>query len=150
MIIVDTREQKWDHIRDYFDRNGIEYVIQKLDEGDYLNTDCPVVVIDRKANLQEIATNLSSGKGNIIRFVKECRRAQEKKLRFIVLIEGTSCQAMKDVATWQSKYTKHTGKWLTDKMFNLTVSYDVEWMFCKKNETARKILEVLEYGKAEN
>lgn len=150
MIIVDTREQKWDHIRDYFDRNGIEYVIQKLDEGDYLNTDCPVVVIDRKANLQEIATNLSSGKGNIIRFVKECRRAQEKKMRFIVLIEGTSCQTMKDVATWQSKYTKQTGKWLTDKMFNLTVSYDVEWMFCKKNETARKILEVLEYGKAED
>lgn len=150
MIIVDTREQKWDHIKDYFDRNGIEYVIQKLDEGDYLNTDCPVVVIDRKANLQEIATNLSSGKGNIIRFVKECRRAQEKKMRFIVLIEGTNCQTVKDVATWQSKYTKQTGKWLTDKMFNLTVSYDVEWMFCKKNETARKILEVLEYGKAED
>ena len=150
MIIVDTREQKWDHIRQYFDQNGIEYEIKKLDEGDYFNTEYPVIVIDRKANLQEIATNLSKGQGNIIRFTNECKRAKQNKLRFIVLIEGTNCQSVKDVAGWNSKYTKQTGKWLTDKMFNLTVSYDVEWMFCRKNETARKILEVLQYDKAKN
>ena len=38
MIIVDTRERKWDHIKKYFDEHGVEYVVQKLDEGDYFNT----------------------------------------------------------------------------------------------------------------
>ncbi len=150
MIIVDTREQKWDHIREYFDKNGIEYVIQKLNEGDYFNTEYPQVVIDRKANLQEICINLSGGKGNIIRFVNECKRAKDNKMRFIVLIEGTNCRKTSDLASWKSKYSKHTGKWLTDRMFSLTVSYDVEWMFCKKNQTAPKILELLGYEKGGN
>ena len=147
MIIVDTREQKWDHIKKYFDEHGVEYVVQKLNEGDYLNTEHPQIVIDRKRNVQEICSNLSSGKRNIIRFVNECKRARAKKIRFIVLIEGTNCRNTSDLATWKSKYTKHTGKWLLDKMFALTVSYDVEWMLCKTNETAKRILEVLEYDK---
>lgn len=149
MIIVDTRERKWDHIRDYFDKHGIEYVIQKLDEGDYFNEEQPLIVIDRKANLLEICGNLSSGKGNIIRFINECKRAKDKHIRFIVLIEGTNCRKTSDLAAWKSKYSKHTGKWLADKMFGLTVSYDVEWLFCKKNETAKKILELLEYEKGD-
>ena len=145
MIIVDTREQKWDHIKAYFDKHGVEYVVQKLDEGDYFNTEQPLIVIDRKANLMEICGNLSSGNGNIIRFTNECKRAKDKHVRFIVLIEGTNCRKTSDLATWKSKYSKHTGKWLADRMFNLTVSYDVEWLFCKKNETAKKILELLGY-----
>ena len=146
MIIVDTREQKWDHIKTYFEEHGIEYVVKKLDEGNYFNTEHPDVVIDRKRNVQEVCSNLSSGKHNIVRFVNECKRAKNNHIRFIVLIEGTNCKKTSDLATWESKYTKHTGKWLLDKMFALTVSYDVEWMFCKTNETAKKILEVLEYG----
>jgi len=145
VIIVDTREQKWDHIKAYFDKHGVEYVVQKLDEGDYFNTEQPLIVIDRKANLMEICGNLSSGNGNIIRFTNECKRAKDKHVRFIVLIEGTNCRKTSDLATWKSKYSKHTGKWLADRMFNLTVSYDVEWLFCKKNETAKKILELLGY-----
>ena len=145
MIIVDTREQKWDHIRAYFEEHGVEYVVLKLDEGDYANTEHPGIVVDRKANLQEICGNLAAGNGNIIRFINECKRAKDNNKRMIVLIEGTSCRKISDLATWRSKYSKHTGKWLTDKMFSLTVSYDVEWMFCRKNETAKRILNLLEY-----
>ena len=150
MIIVDTREQKWDHIRNYFDKNGIEYVIQKLNEGDYLNTEHPQIVIDRKRNIQEICSNLSSGKHNIVRFINECKRAKANHIRFIVLIEGTNYRNTSELVEWKSKYTKHTGKWLIDKMFALTVSYDVGWMFCRSNETAKIILEVLEYGENES
>lgn len=146
MIIVDTREQKWDHIRKYFDEHGIEYVIQKLDEGDYMDTEHPGIVIDRKANLQEICGNLSYGMKNIVRFVNECKRAKDHNIRFIVLIEGTSCRKTSDLATWKSKYSQHTGKWLSDRMFALTVSYNVEWRFCRKNETAKLILEILKEG----
>lgn len=150
MIVVDTREKKWDHIRKYFEANGIEFEIKKLDAGDYFSTDQGDVVVDRKQNLQELCGNLSKGNGNIIRFTNECRRAKEQGIRLVVLIEGTNCQTVKDVSGWKSKYTKHSGKWLTDKMFNLTVSYDVEWQFCKKNETATKILEILKYDSRRN
>lgn len=150
MIIVDSREKKWDHIRKYFEANGIEFEIKKLDAGDYFSTDQGDVVVDRKQNLQELCGNLSKGNGNIIRFTNECRRAKEQGIRLVVLIEGTNCQTVKDVSGWKSKYTKHSGKWLTDKMFNLTVSYDVEWQFCKKNETATKILEILKYDSGRN
>ena len=150
MIVVDTREKKWDHIRKYFEANGIEFEIKKLDAGEYFSTDQGDVVVDRKQNLQELCGNLSKGDGNIIRFTNECRRAKEQGIRLVVLIEGTNCQTVKDVSGWKSKYTKHSGKWLTDKMFNLTVSYNVEWQFCKKNETAAKILEILKYDSGRN
>ena len=146
MIIVDSREKKWDHIRAFFDKNDVIYKFpQKLDVGDYFNTEHPTVVVDRKANLQELCTNLSKGEHNIVRFTAECRRAKEQKLKIIVLIEGTAYRTVREAAAWKSKYSKHTGKWLTDKMFGLTISYDVEWMFCRKNETAQRILEILNY-----
>lgn len=141
MIIVDSREKKWDHIRQYFDENGIEYEIRKLDVGDYFQQGR--VVVDRKQNLQELCGNLSKGEHNIIRFTNECKRAKKQGIKLIVLVEGTICKSVKDVAKWKSKFTKHSGKWLTDKMFNLTISYDVEWQFCRKSETAKRILEIL-------
>ena len=145
MIVVDSREKKWDHIRKYFEDNGILYEVKKLDAGDYFSTQQGDVVVDRKQNLQEICSNLSKGDSNIVRFVNECKRAKEKQIRLVVLIEGTNCRSVKDLTGWKSKYSKHSGKWLTDKMFNLTVSYGVEWQFCKKNETAERILEILNY-----
>lgn len=150
MIVVDTREKKWDHIKTYFEQNNIPFKVEKLDAGDYFSTDQGDVVVDRKQNLQELCGNLSKGDHNIIRFVNECKRAKEKHIKLVVLVEGTSCRTVKEVATWKSKYSKHTGKWLTDKMFNLTVSYGVEWQFCKKNETARRILEILKYDSRGN
>ena len=149
MIIVDSREKKWDHIREYFEQNGVEYTVHKLDTGDYLNTNNSGIVIDRKANLQELCTNLSKGDGNIMRFTREAARAKEHGFRFIVLIESTNCRNVKDVCQWTSKYSHHSGRWLNDRMFNLTISYGVEWMFCRKSETAKRILEELGYGTKE-
>lgn len=147
MLIVDTREQKWNHIKTYFDANNIQYEEHKLDAGDYMNTDKPEIVIDRKANLQEVCSNLQSGKENIHRFINECRRARKADLRFIVLVEGNNCKTLADVKLWQSKYSKHTGQWLYREMLNLFYSYKVEWVFCRKNETAKTILRLLEYDK---
>lgn len=147
MIIVDTREKKWQHIKDYFDKNGIEYDEKKLDVADYFNTDNPGIVIDRKANLQEVCNNLSNGKENIHRFLNEVKRAKKNSIRFIVLVEGTSAKTLVDVKMWNSKYSKRTGQWLYQEMLRLFYAYKVEWMFCKKNETAERILELLEYDK---
>lgn len=143
MIIIDSREKKYGHIEKYFIDNDIPYEIRKLDTGDYLNTDNPSVVVDRKANLQEICNNLSRGKENYSRFVKECRRAFEGHIRFIVLIEGTNYKDVKQIKDWQSKYSKHDGRWLSNEMFRLTMAYKVEWRFCRTSETPRIIMEIL-------
>lgn len=143
MLIIDTREKKWEHIKHYFDTHNIEYEVRKLDTGDYFNTENPNVVIDRKANLQEVCQNLSSGRENIHRFMNECKRAKASRIRFIVLIEGTNCKTLADVKVWTSKYTKYTGMWLFRAMERLYYAYGVEWMFCRKSETAKKILELL-------
>lgn len=146
MIIIDSREKKFDHIRNYFEKNNVPYEFpHKLDVGDYFNTENPNVVVDRKANLQEICMNLSKGESNIVRFSKECRRARQQGIRLVVLIEGTSIKNVSELQGWKSKYSKHTGKFLKDKMFEMTVAYNVEWVFCKKNETAKRILEILGY-----
>lgn len=143
MIIVDSREKKWEHIKAYLDRNGIEYEVRKLDVGDYFNTNNPEIVIDRKADLQEVCSNLQNGKENIHRFINECRRARDKKIRFVVLVEGNNCKTLADVKTWKSKYSNHNGIWLYREMLRLFYAYKVEWHFCRKNETAKKIMEIL-------
>ena len=129
MIVVDSRERKWEHIQDYFERNRVPYRAHiKLDCGDYFNTKYPYVVIDRKANLQEVCSNLQNGKENYHRFMRECKRAKDRNMHLIVLVEGTQCTSLDDVArTWTSKYSKHNGKWLARQMFNVSCAYGVEW-----------------------
>lgn len=152
MIYVDSREKRWQHIEDWFKAHGVEYRPSvALATADYINPDNPKTIVDRKANLSEIAGNLStckmkSGKTNESRFRREVLRAYRSKVRFIVLIEGTNCTCVQDVAKVAriNEYTKHTGQWLFQQMFEFENAYGVEWMFCKKSETAKRICELLE------
>ena len=143
MIIIDSREKKFEHIENYFKANDIPYEVKKLETGDYFNTENPSVTIDRKSNLQEICSNLSKGQENYSRFVRECKRAFVSKMHFIVLIESEECSCTEDLKEWQSKFSKHTGRWLVNEMFRLTMAYNVDWRFCRKSETAERILEIL-------
>lgn len=145
MIIIDSREKKFEHIKAYFDKHGIPYEVRKLNTGDYFNTDNPSVVVDRKANLQEVCSNLSAGKSNRIRFTDECKRAFAEHIRLIVLIEGTNYKELDEIKAWKSKHSWHTGRWLLDGMFRLSVAFGVEWRLCRKNLTAKTILELLDY-----
>ena len=56
MIIVDSREKKWQHIEKYFQQDGILYQIQKLDIADYMLEGQDKFVIDRKQNLDELCS----------------------------------------------------------------------------------------------
>lgn len=143
MLIVDTREKRWKHIEEYLWSHNIEYKIQKLDIGDYMLTENPRICIDRKANLDEISSNLMSGKENYHRFLKEVKRAKSSGIKLIVLIEGTSCKCVEDVKLWRSKYSNITGGWLFKQMKNLTYGYGVEFRFCRSNQTAKTIMKLL-------
>lgn len=142
MIICDTREKKNAHILQYFDQHGIEYAIRKLDTGDYMSTSRDRLTIDRKQDLSEICGNLCSPDKS--RFWREVRRAKAERVKMIVLIEqGGAFKTLKDVPQWRGKYTRVTGYQLYNEMCRCSIAYGVEFLFCDKRSTGRKIAELL-------
>lgn len=143
MVIVDSREKRWDHIREWFDKNKIPYVVQKLDEGDYQIKGNSSVSVDRKRNLSELSKNLLNAKDHS-RFWKEVRRARGKKMRLVVLCEhGGKIKSIQDVALWSDKYSGVTGRRLMDEIYRVHIAYGVEFLFCSKRQTAKKIIDIL-------
>ena len=149
MIIVDSREKKNAHILRYFDDHGIKYVIRKMDVADYQTEGRDNLVIDRKQNLDELATNLTNPKDKG-RFWREVRRAHASGIKMIVLCEhGKGVKSIPDVVGWNSKYSPVNGRILQEKIYQCHISYGVEFLFCRKSETAAKIIELLEAGRNE-
>lgn len=142
MILVDTREKKWEHIQHYLNIRELPYKVQKLDVGDYVQDNNLSLVIDRKHNLDECAQNLCSKDSS--RFWRELRRAKEQGIHLIFLVEhGGQIKSVKDVPKWHSKYTNIKGSWLANEMFKTHVAYGVEWKFCDKRSTGKRIVELL-------
>ncbi len=143
MVICDTREKKNAHILAYFDKHNIAYKIQKLDVADYQLEGRDNLAIDRKQNLDELARNLTN-RNDHARFWKEVRRAKENKIKMIVLCEhGRQIKKIPDVASWQSKYSPVSGRKLMDEIYRVHIAYGVEFLFCDKRSTGKRILELL-------
>lgn len=143
MYIFDTREQKNEHIKKWFDKHGLAYRTEKLDCGDYM-VEGGVLSIDRKQNLEELARNLLNRQDKQ-RFLREIKRAMSTGIRIIVLCEhGKGIKGLTDVRGWKSKYSPVTGKALMDAIYRISVSYGVRFEFCSRRETAKKIFELLQ------
>ncbi len=142
MIIIDSREKKCEHIKDYFERQGIEYIVKKLDVADYAIEGNEKVAIDRKRNLDECCSNLCTN--DMSRFWREVKLAKQRGIKLIILVEhGNNYKSIKDVANWKSKYSRVTGKQLMEEMYRVHIAYGVEWFFCSKQQTPKRILEIL-------
>ena len=141
VVIVDSREKKWSHIKDYFDRHCIQYIQQKLDEGDYQIESHPNLTLDRKKDLQEMYQCVSNQKS---RFYKEVRRCHEKGIKLVVLIEhGGQIKSLADVSKWTPKYGTISSREISDRLYRLHIAYGVEVLFCDKRSTGRRIVEIL-------
>lgn len=102
VILVDTREKKWEHIRAALDSLGCPYASKKLDFGDYsykyirpdgTETDCSgTIAVERKANLDEICGNFTYGRE---RFAREFQRAKERGAEVHLLVEDTNWSKIK-------------------------------------------------------
>ena len=142
-IIVDTREKKWDHVRREFEINGIPYKMRKLDVGDYAADGNTSVSVDRKQNLSELAKNLMN-KGDHARFWKEIRRAHANGIKLTVLCEhGNGVRCLEDVANWRDPFSGVHGRVLMNEIYRAHISWGVTFEFCAKNQTAKRILEIL-------
>ena len=141
MYWIDSREKKNKNITDYFDRNHIEYEIKKLDTGDYMSSDNPFITIDKKYGLQELVGNICSPDSG--RFYREIRRANKEKIKLIFLVEQQGIKSLQDVSTWKSKYSTITGSRLQSEMYRIAIAYGVQWEFCSKKSTGKRIVELL-------
>lgn len=96
-IIVDTREKKNSHIISTLDARRCPYSAHKLDYGDYTCTYdtseksgilfADKVVIERKANLDELAGNITKERA---RFDREFQRAGAAGAKVFLMVEGGS------------------------------------------------------------
>lgn len=158
-IMADTREhaKQWERIRAGFEAHGVDYIRTKLYVGDYMSMDNPRLVVDRKHNLAEIAQNFTEerkvGGRMQNRLEDEMVRAKEHGIKIVFLIEhGGSMKTIEDVMLWKNPRTKTSplaisGPRIYRKMLAFQNFYGVEFRFCGKQQTARRIIEILEEGK---
>lgn len=144
-IIVDTREQKYSHVTQSFDKQGVKWYRSKLICGDYQNPLNPMVVIDRKKDLQEVAGNVCQQHE---RFIRELELAKELGYKMIVLVEEPTMVRLEDVCHWYNWRRKKnpkavTGKTLYKIMLTISQKYDVEWKFTSKEKCGERIVELL-------
>ena len=148
MVIVDTREKPRAIVRILaeFDRQGIEYERRALNFADYFNPARPGVVIDRKQNLLEVAGNVVQGKKRFVREIERCNRAG---CHLIVLVEhGNSVKSLDDVIRWKNPRLKESPLAVSgDRLFRIMkameIYYGIEWQFCNKQSTGRRITQLL-------
>ena len=146
ILYEDTRQKKGrhDNIKKYCDKNNIDLVRVKLDVGDYMIDLNGKVSVDTKTNLAELSKNLMNAKDHS-RFWKEVRRAREQKIKLFVLVEhGGQIKSIEDVSKWMDKYSGVSGRDLMNEIYRVHISWGVNFLFCDKRSTARRIIDILE------
>lgn len=149
VIQIDSREKSRaiKKIISEFDRQGIKHYVSKLWTGDYMNLDNPKVIVDRKQNLTELCANVCQDHD---RFRKELIRAQDNGIQLIILCEhGSDVQSLEDVIFWENPRKKEsnmamTGEVLYKILSTLERKYGVQFEFCAKDDTGKRIVELLE------
>lgn len=164
IIQIDTREKARaiKKIVAEFDRHDILHPTSKLYVGDYMNYDNPRLIIDRKQNLTELCSNITADHE---RFREELIKAQELDIKLVFLVEhGPDIRCLEDVIWWVNprsyKRVKNiaTGKWkaietkattgetLFKTLKTLNKKYGCEYQFCDKENTGKRIIEILGGG----
>lgn len=158
-LIIDTRQQAGKHNRKDadFGRMGVCTVRSKLPAGDYAYA--PRIAVDTKRDLYELNACLTVDHG---RFARECDAVPGSTL--VILVEnreGIACVA--DLAAWvetddalAARIAKSGGK-VRKRLVGSTMAKACETMhadhgtlfaFCRPEESAKRIIEILEWGEA--
>lgn len=147
-IQVDTREKARaiKGIIEEFDKQGVEHFSSKLYVGDYVNLENGFLVVDRKQNLLEVCSNVCQQHK---RFVNEIKRAEEAGIKIIFLVEHSrNIKSLEDVKNWVNPRLKESplavsGERLYKILSTLERTYGVEFRFCDKRNTGKRIIEIL-------
>lgn len=153
LLLVDTREHK-DAITDilaFFQSHGYDYERSKLFFGDYVEYSNPLLVIDRKQSIQELAQCCASDHE---RFKRELERAKKVGAHLVILVEqnhyndrGRSYRVdtIEDLMCWSSPHTQVRGEKIYRVMASWKAKYPISVRFCNKRDTGKEIIRIL-YG----
>lgn len=152
IIIEDTRNKPDKHIEKnaYFAANGITVERHVLKCGDYSLSLDETVCIDTKQDVLELSSNICGKQHR--RFKNLCIRAQQNNTKLIILIEEPL--SLDTLHTWSSpvrKYGAHKGQPFTQvkgetlkkAMFTMEQKYGCEFLFCSREQSGAKIVELL-------
>lgn len=143
VLLCDTRQKAHKHlnIEGYCRKHNIAMIPQCLNVGDY-QLQGGQVCVDTKKDLLELAQDLHRDK---LAFNKKYKKCYKDGVKLIVLIEEP-IKCTRDIVSWQSKYTKITGRYLFDMITDLRMSYGIRFVFCDKRDTGRVLIELLTQG----
>ena len=148
VFIHDTRDKITKHrnVDEYLIAQGHKVVRSKLFVGDVSLLNDQSTSIDLKRNLAEVAVNVGQDHA---RFKRELERAQEYGIHLVFLVEhGGTIKTLEDVQTWSNPRLKDhplalSGQRLYKIMLTMQNKYGIEWLFCDKRCTGRRIIEIL-------
>ena len=149
LIIQDCREKNGHHnsIIEYCKTHEIPLIRKRLEVGDYMlgEIKCGKVVpigkrsIDTKAHLRELCSDLYRDKTE---FNKKYRKCYEQGIELYVLVEQ-EIKSLNDILSWSSPHSKISGRMLYDMIDRVRKSYGVKFVFCKKENVAQMIINIL-------
>lgn len=150
ILIEDTRQVVGKHKlkNEYFEKMGIEVVRSKLLFGDYQNPQKPSIAIDTKKDIQELIIDLTKDHE---RFRNELMLAKKCGAKLIILVEDEEITCINDLYLWYNWRLKRNpkatkGRTLAKMLTTIernTEDYDVKFIFVKKSECGKKIVELL-------
>ncbi|MDO4486062.1 MAG: ERCC4 domain-containing protein [Bacillota bacterium] len=146
-IQIDSREKSRaiKKIVEEFERQDVRYFVSKLYVGDYINMERPLVIIDRKQNIAEIAANATSGHKRV---KKELERLDEMGAKMYFLIEqdridGKPITCLEDIMLWEPKYGEIIGERVYRILKSWEYKHNIEYVFCCKRNTGKEIIRLL-------
>lgn len=154
MLLVDSRE-KQKAIKDIlkeFEKQGRHYSITKLFIGDYMEYSNPLLIVDRKQSIGELAMNCTR---DHVRFKAELERAKEVEATLVILVEQNRYKdrdkwihvgTIEDLMLWSSPHTTIRGEKVYRVLRAWMSKYPIRVEFCDKRQTGSRILEII-YGK---
>ena len=143
IIICDTREKGNKKILEYFDSVEQDYIISKLDAGDYALFKDYSTIIDKKDGLLELAGNLCHTQEHE-RIKREIAKARELGCKnFIFLIQDNKIKTLEDIKSWTSPHTKVKGETLFKIMATMKQKYNVRFIIVPKKKMGEMIIKLL-------
>ena len=157
IIEIDTREKPKaiEKIIDYFQQNNIKYIRSKLYYGDYRIMESPLLVVDRKQNIAELAKNCAVDHK---RFRAELERCKDVGGQLVILVEqnvysdrGNKVRVkdISDLMLWSSPHTTIRGEQVFRVLASWCARFPVRVEFCEKRCTGKRIVEILQDGQRE-
>lgn len=151
-LIEDSRQQAGKHETKHaiWNAHGVSHHRCALPCGDYALF--PVVSVDTKASMQEIAQNIGGSTAEHNRFKRELQLAQANGCHLYVLVENTDgIRSIADVAKWVNPRLIEspkaiTGERLAKAMATMQERYGVTFVFCTPEQAAGAICLILERG----